>query len=427
VSAPLELVVERLGGSGDGIATAPDGTRLFIDGALPGERVRVRPEVLARDGDRRGQLLELLSLSPDRVAPPCPHFGPCGGCRLQHLALPAYAGFVEGKVRFALASRGLDEVEIRPADLSPPNSRRRIRLAWQRTAKGTLLGLRQARSNRIVDLSTCLIARPELVALLPPLRRLLGRLAAAAGEVALDHGPAGIDLLVIAQRPPARDDRILLAAALSEVPGVCRISWRLAAGRDSEPIVTLAEPFVQNGPLRVALVPGGFRQSTDEGEAAMRRFLNQHLAGAERVVDLFGGTGALGLALDPPPAWLQVVEADPGATAALARALGPGLKGRHIQAVRRDLDKDPLQPSELRQLDAAILDPPRAGARPQCTALAASPVPRIGYVACDPGSFARDARILVDGGYRLEAVQPIGQFLWSDEVELAAFFRREPA
>lgn len=427
MSQPFETVIARLGGGGDGVADLPDGGRIFVAGALAGERVRARPLKTGRGGDRRAALLEVITPSPDRVAPPCPHATLCGGCRLQHLALPAYAGFVEEKIRFALRGRGLDTVGMSPAELSPPQSRRRIRLAWQRTAAGLVLGMRMARSNRIVDLATCLIARPELVALLPALRPLLAALATPTGEVALDRTATGIDVLVIAEQAPGLDDRIRLAAALPDLPGVCRVSWRRTEARNSEPIATASEPITQQGPVRVPLAPGGFRQATDEGEAAMRRFLNRHLGGARHVVDLFGGSGTLGLALDPLPARLQVIEADPAVTDALARALGPGIKGSAITVLRRDLDKDPLSPKELRGVDAAILDPPRTGARAQCVALAASDVPRIGYVSCDPGSFARDARILADGGYHLEAIAPIGQFLWSDAVELAGFFRRLPA
>ncbi|WP_027136244.1 class I SAM-dependent RNA methyltransferase [Geminicoccus roseus] len=423
----VELVIERLGGRGDGIAVHPDGRRLFVDGALAGERVRVQAPEGRRGGDEHWDLLEVLKPSDKRVDPPCPHATACGGCRLQHLALPAYADFVADKIRSALSTRGLDPALVAPTDLSPPHSRRRIRLAWQRTASGMLLGMRQARSRRIVNLATCLIARPELVALLPALRLVLGRLDSASGEAALDHTPSGIDVLLLGERPPSPNDRTRLAQALADLPGVCRISWRAARERQSETLVSLGEPLLQRGPARVALAPGGFRQATREGETAMLAFLNRHLQGARQVADLFGGTGALGLGLDPLPARLQIVESDPGAVDATSKALAAGIKGTKASVLRRDLEKDPLRLPELRGTDAVILDPPRAGARSQCMVLATSRIPQIGYVSCDPGSFARDARILVDGGYRLMAVQPIGQFLWSDEVELASYFRHEAA
>jgi len=421
----MEVRIEALGGRGDGIARLADGSRLFVAGALPGERVLVRPE--RRQGERRAQLVTVLEGSPERVAPPCPHFGNCGGCRLQHLALPSYAAFLEQRIRAALEARGLESVPIEPVELSPPASRRRLRLAWRRVGKNVVLGMREARSARIVDLTTCLIARPALVALLPSLRALLAALGTADGEIALEDSEAGVDVVVITQKPLAMPDRIRLAASLPELAGVCRISWRSAAGHESEPVATAAVPFAQHGPIRIELVSGGFRQATDAGLAVMRRFLNRHLAGARHVLDLYGGTGALGLALAPLPARLDVVEGDQAATAALARALGQGIRGSRVSVQHRDLERDPLQLAELRAVDAVILDPPRAGARPQCTVLAGSRVGRIGYVSCASGSFARDARILVDGGYHLVGVQPIGQFLWSDEIELAAIFQREPA
>ena len=425
MSASIEVEIDRLGARGDGIAENVNGLRLFVDGALAGERVEVRLSGAARQNARQGELVRVLRPSPERTTPPCPHAGPCGGCRLQHLASPSYAVFLEHKVRAALRSRGLESIDISSAVLSPPHERRRLRLAWQRTVGGLLLGMRQAQSKRIVDWTICVVAKAALVVLLKPLRAVLGDLSVAAGEVALDLGPAGIDVVLMSSRPPSLDDRMSLAASVGQLAGVCRISWHLEGERSSEPVIMLAEPFVCHGPLQIALPPGAFRQATDTGETAIRGFANEQLATCGTIVDLFGGIGALSLGLNPLPHRICVVEGDLAAVSALRLAVGRQSKAGKVEAIRRDLEKDPLQPKELHGVDAAIIDPPRAGARSQCHSLATSDVQRVVYVSCDAGSFARDARILVDGGYRLQRVLPIGQFLWSDQVELAASFLRQ--
>ena len=427
MTIPVEVTIDRLGGGGDGLVGSFDGSRMFVPGALAGEVVEVRPAGQTRQGERSAELVRVLRPSPDRVEPPCPHAADCGGCSLQHLALPAYAAFLEQKVRSALHRQHLDRADILPADLSPLGSRRRIRLGWQRTTRGMVLGMRERGSHRIVDWTTCLVAKPELVAALGPLHRLLSDLSAKSGEVAMDYGAAGIDLLLLTDGSPRLEDRVLLAAALDLLPGVCRISWSASRDRESEPIVTRSEPFTRHGLFQIALAPGGFRQATDAGEATIVKFLNQHIAKRDYVVDLFGGSGTLGLELRPLPGRLRIVEADATAVASVAMALAAHKGATRIDVVRRDLDRDPMRDKELLGVDAIIIDPPRAGARRQCSELAKNGPEQVIYVSCDPGTFARDARILCDGGYRLGPVQPIGQFLWSDRVELAASFRRHAA
>ncbi|HEX2525555.1 MAG TPA: hypothetical protein VHL31_04535, partial [Geminicoccus sp.] len=344
----LDVRIDHVGSKGDGIVLGQDG-RLFVEGALAGERALVRPLAGRDGGDRRAVLVEILEPSAERVIPPCPHAGPCGACRLQHLSLPAYGRFLEEKVKAALHARGLDPALVRPAALSPPADRRRVRLAWQREGSGTVLGTRMPRSHRIVDLATCLVARQELMAVLPGLRRLLGRIAPASGEVALDLTEAGVDVLIIATQSPSTSDRTRIAAAFAELPSLCRIAWRSEKLREVEVLLSRSEPIVQHGPLRLAPTPGAFRQATAHGEAAMHVFLQEHLGGARNVVDLFGGIGSLGLSLAPLPRRLQVVEGDLAAVDTLRRAIAGGVKGCHITALRRDLHKEPMTARELRE------------------------------------------------------------------------------
>lgn len=421
MSAAGTLVrIERLGGRGDGIARLPDGRQLFVAGTLPGEEVMVGP---VREG--RAEPIGIVVPSPERVTPACIHVDRCGGCSLQHLSMAGFARFVEAKVANALAARGLD-APVAPAILSPPGARRRLRLGFSRRKGRVWLGHRARRSHDIVDLAMCPIAEPALVALVPPLREVLGRLGAAEGELALDRTASGIDLVVLTAAPPTLDDRMELAA-FAEAHDLARISWRTGRAREAEPVIVRRLPVLRHGELVIDQPAGGFRQPTDQGEAAIRTAVGAHLAGCTSVIDLFGGTGALGLALSPPPTRLTIVEADPLAVSTVQAALRRRPPSRRIEAVRRDLDRAPLPAAELDRADGIIIDPPRRGAEAQAAELARARPPRIAYVSCDPGTFARDARLLVDGGHRLVRVVPIGQFLWSDQIELVATFTCEPA
>jgi 23S rRNA (uracil1939-C5)-methyltransferase len=401
---PVEVVVESLGGRGDGIAVR-DGRRLFVPLALPGDRVRVRPGA-AVEGGFRAEPVAWLERAP-RALPPCPHFGTCGGCALQHLPGDAYAAWIVERIRTALARRGL-EAPIEPPRISPPGSRRRARLAYD----GRSLGLRARRSRRVVDLAVCPVLRPELEAILSPLRDLLSGLDGRVPEVSPTLTDAGIDLLLHAAGAPALADRERLAA-FAESLDLARVTW------GGEPIVTRRPPSLRLGPLTVDVPPGAFLQATAEGEKALAAEVARGLEGARRVVDLFAGLGALTLPLLETGAAIRAVDADSGMIAALRGAAA----GHRVVAEARDLERRPLQPGEL-DADGVVLDPPRAGARAQAEALARAPVRRLVMASCHPPSFARDARILTGGGWRLQRVVPIAQFLWSAEVELAATFAR---
>jgi 23S rRNA (uracil1939-C5)-methyltransferase len=418
LAAGAEAVVDidRLGAQGDGEARL-DGQTVRLEGALPGERWQARLSGRRREG-WDAQALHRLA-GPDRAKPACRHFGTCGGCRLQHAPVAVYAGFKRQRIVTALARRGLGEVEVAPPMISPPGSRRRLRLAWLRADRRVVLGLHERRSHRVVDLAECPVARPELVTLLPALRDLLGDVAAVGreGELQLTATSSGVDLLLDAAGPPSLDERERLAIFARTV-GLARLSLATAGSVDI--IAALREPAVSFGSTAVALPPGAFLQATAEGEAALCAGIASALRPRDRVVDLYAGLGALGLAaLAAGARSVHAVESDPAAATALAAAHRPGLS-----VETRDLARRPLLPAELARFDLVILDPPRAGAAPQARELVASTVPRVAYAACDPESFARDARTLVGGGYVLERVQPVDQFLWSAEVELIAAFAR---
>jgi len=416
----IELVIDRLGGGGDGIGTVED-HRVYVPFAAPGDRVRARlgrPEGQAY----RGEFVELAQPGPNRREPPCPHFGPCGGCQVQHLAPPVYAEWKRGLLVSALARGGL-ETEIAPLVETPPRSRRRASLAARHGRSGVFLGFNEAGSSRIVDLTDCVVLRPEITALLPPLRTILADILPenAGADVAVTLLDDGIDLVVEAEAGPDLHRREKLAG-FAAAQDLARLSWRGTDGF-TDPVAHRRAGVVHFDGVPVAVPPGGFLQASAEGEAALTKLVRDGVGQAKRIADLFCGAGTFALPL-ARGAQVTAIDGEAASVEALATAARRGGRGERITAQRRDLFRQPLTAAELRGFDAVVFDPPRAGARDQAEALAASAVPVVVAVSCNPSSLARDARILVDGGYRLERATPVDQFLWSPHLEAVAVFRR---
>ncbi len=343
--------------------------------------------------------------------PPCRHFPTCGGCQLQHLTDQAYAAYCESRVVGALAQKDL-AAEIRPAHLSPPRTRRRATLRALRAGGRIVLGFNEAGSNKVVDLVECHVLHPTLFGLLKPLRRLLTGMTGKAGEVALTLANEGPDLLIRGFSAEGLE-AVEALSAFGDANGLARLAMDEGYGPEVryEPVPATVSLSGHEVPLPVA----AFMQATADGEAALVAAVREAEGDAKSSADLFAGIGTFALALDGQ---VTAAEASRDAILALKRA-APDVAAEH-----RDLYRRPLDAAELAAFDAVVLDPPRSGAEEQVKALAASSVPRIAYVSCNPGTFARDARILVDGGYRLEWVLPVGQFRWSTHVELAACFLR---
>ena len=350
---------------------------------------------------------------PHRQLPPCRHFPECGGCQLQHVDDMAFAAFVEGRVAGALAQQGI-ECEVRPAHLSPPRSRRRATLRALKAGGRVVIGFNAEKSNRIIDMAECHILRPELFALVAPLRQLLSLLLAPkrTAEVQLTLADQGPDLLL----KGVKAEGFAAAQGLvdfAEANGLARLALDEGLGPEVRWEPQPATVTLSGRP--VPLPVGAFLQATADGEAVLVEAVREALDGAEEVADLFAGIGTFALAL---PGKVRAAEASRDAVLALKRA-APTIHAEH-----RDLYRRPLMADELAGLDGLVLDPPRAGAEAQVAQLAGSTVPRIAYVSCNPATFARDAAVLVRGGYRLVWVKPVGQFRWSTHVELAACFTR---
>lgn len=405
----MDVQIDHLGAQGDGVLDW-HGERLIVPLAMPGESWRVR----RRGQERIVEPLSCLAPSPERRPPVCGHFGVCGGCTLQHLPEAAYDALLIGRIEGALRSRGLASPGPIELHRSPLGSRRRLRLGF--TADGQL-GFRRRLGRQLVKIGECPIGRPSLVALIEPLGRLLRRLeaASAGGEVtltALDDGP---EVVLHMQRDPGLEDREALAG-FAAAEGLARLAISVA-GASAEPVAVPLPPRLTVAGVALAVPPAAFLQATAEGEAALQDFVARQLDGARKVVDLFSGLGTLSLGLAEAGASVRAFD---GAAELIGACRHP-----HVQAVRRDLQQSPLQPDELRGCDAVILDPPRAGAAAQVEALAASAVPRLVYASCEPATFARDAAVLVAGGFRLVALEAVDQFLFASDVELVACFVRD--
>ena len=353
-----------------------------------------------------------LAFGPHHQEPPCRHFPECGGCQLQHADDQAYRGYLVSRVETALAQHGLS-TEIREPHLSPPRTRRRATLRALRVGKGMVIGFNAAKSHQIVDMRDCHILRPELFALVEPLRRLLGGLLQPkrTAEVQLALVDGGADVLLKGVEAQGLDAIEALTAFGAE-HRVARLS--VDQGLGPEAIYEPEPATVTLSGTRIGFPVGSFLQATDDGEAALVEAVREVTSEARRIADLFAGLGTFSLALRAAYA----AEASRDAAAALKRAT-PSTTVEHRDLYRRPLDRD-----ELNRFDAVILDPPRAGAAEQAMQLAGSSVAKIAYVSCNPATFARDAKTLADGGYRLEWVKPVGQFRWSTHIELAARFSR---
>jgi len=356
---------------------------------------------------------------PHHQTPPCRHFPTCGGCTLQHVDDAAYADYLVDRIAGALAAQGL-ATEISRPHLSPPRTRRRASLRAERIGRKILLGFNEGQSRKIVDLAECWILLPELFALLAPLRGLLAILLAdkKGCGVELALADQGIDLLLTGIDP----DGLPAIEAINDFAAAHRLA-RVSTdgGYGAEARWEPRPATVTLGGVAVALPAGGFLQATADGEAALLGAVREAVGDAKTIADLFTGLGTFAL---PLSASAKVLAAEGARDAILALKAAAGQAGRAIVADHRDLFRRPYTAAELSRFGAVVLDPPRAGAKEQAAELARAALPRIAYVSCNPGTFARDAKLLVEGGWRLDWVRPVGQFRWSTHVELAASFRR---
>lgn len=403
----------RIAAKGDGVTASGR----FAWGAAPGD-------LLLPDGT--------IQAGPHHVAPPCRHFGRCGGCQLQQLDEESLAAFVEARVTNASASQELGAERVAPPHLSPPGSRRRAALRAESSQGRVVIGYREAKSHRLVELAECPVLDPAIVAILPDLRKLLIRVSQGKGAGKGKHAhaklAADLDLTVTDQgldigiKGLSAEGLAATEALLDFARDHALARLTLDPGYGPETVWEPEPVTVTLGGVAVPCPPGSFLQATRDGEAALIAAAREWLQGCASVADLFSGLGTFAFALAGPGIKVLAVEA--ARDASLACKAAAAQAQRPVHALHRDLFRNPLLPAELDRFAAVLLDPPRAGAREQVERIADSAVPRVVYISCNPSSWARDAALLVDAGYRLAELRPVGQFRWSTHVELASLFVR---
>ncbi|UTP38071.1 RNA methyltransferase [Phenylobacterium sp. LH3H17] len=409
----LEVVIESVGGEGDGIAAGP----IFAPFTLPGERVRLAP------GGERRDVEQILQASAERVVPPCPHFGVCGGCALQHWEHDAYLAWKVDRLRRTLARERI-ETEFLPAVAAPPASRRRLALHARPGGRGAArLGFKARKSWDVVDIEVCPIADPALQAALPALRALAAPLfehAKSAPTLHVTLTATGIDVDITGVE---RKSGGLSADARMRLAEIAAQGDFARVTLDGEPAYLVRQPMVRLGPATVALPAGAFLQAVPAAEAAMAALAVEACAGADRIADLYCGVGTFTFRLAGVAPVLACDSSAPAIHALNAAvSTAPGVKG--IVGEHRDLARRPVLAEELKRIDTVVFDPPRAGAAEQSAEIARSKVARAVGVSCNPATFARDARILIDGGFTLDRLLPVDQFLWSPHIELVGVFSR---
>lgn len=406
----MKVIIERLGHLGDGIAQGPE-RAIYVPGMLPGEEV---------EGELQGDQLadfRIVTPSVNRVKPPCVHAKTCGGCMMQHASDAFVAEWKLGIVKGALAGQGL-EAPFRPIITSPRNSRRRATIAARRTKSGALMGFHARASDMVVDVPHCQLLHPDLIATFPGLEALVKLGGSRTAEVSLTvtRSLSGADVMVVGGK--TLDSALQLELArVTETYGFARLTW------NGETVALRTAPMQRFGKALVSPPPGAFLQATQEGERALLQSVALAIGPARKIVDLFAGVGTFALPL-AERAEVHAVEGDAAMMAALEKGARNAEGLKRVTVETRDLFRRPLEDDEFKGVEAVVIDPPRAGAEAQMAVLAKSKVPVIASVSCNPISFARDAKLLIAGGYHLDWVQVVDQFRWSAHVELVARFSR---
>ncbi|WP_430465925.1 class I SAM-dependent RNA methyltransferase [Tabrizicola sp.] len=406
----MKLTIDRLGHHGDGIAIGDHGP-IYVPGCLPDEEV---------EGDLVKDTLtnvRIITPSSNRVKPPCAHARSCGGCLMQHVSDAFVADWKQGIVVGALAAQGLS-APFRPIATSPARSRRRATLSARKTKGGVQMGFHARASDTLVAVPNCQLLHPDLIAAFPALEALvkLGGSRTVEVQLTITRSLAGADVAVTGGKPLDAQMQMEMAR-LCEAEKIARLTW------NGETVALRAAPMQRFGRALVAPPPGAFLQATAEGEQALLQAVALAIGPASKVVDLFAGSGTFSIPL-AERAEVHAVEGEATMIAALEKGARAAEGLKRLTTETRDLFRRPLEPDEFKGVEAVVIDPPRAGAEAQVAVLAKTKLPVIAYVSCNPATFARDARVLVEAGYRLDWVQVVDQFRWSSHVELAARFSR---
>jgi 23S rRNA (uracil1939-C5)-methyltransferase len=408
------LTITGLGWRGDGTAETPAGP-VFVPYALPGETAEVEP--WPGHPDRR-VLINIAAASPERIAPVCPHFGTCGGCALQHWAAPNYRAWKHAQVVAALAQAGFDAPVDAMIDAHGDGRRRAVLHARRGQHDVLAVGFSAPLAHRVVAIDRCPILAPALAGTIEVAWSIAEALSGARKplDIQATATDTGLDVDVRGSGPLTSAQSAAFAR-IADRHTLARLT------RHGDIVAQRAAPMLTVGRARVALPPGGFLQATAAGEAALAKLVVENCGTAAHIADLFCGIGSFALRL-AERARVTAADSDKGAIAALQRAAATTQGLKPVEAQARDLFRRPFLPAEMKAFDCVVFDPPRQGAEAQARALAASAVPAVVAVSCNATTLARDAKILVDGGYRLTRVTPVDQFRYSPHMEIVARLER---
>jgi 23S rRNA (uracil1939-C5)-methyltransferase len=404
------LVIDHVGHRGDGVAYA-GGQSVYVPYTLGDETVEVAP--ISGQPERR-RLLQVENASPERITPFCPHFGICGGCAIQHWESEHYRAWKRNIVVETLAQAKLD-CEVYPLVDAHGLGRRRITLhARLGTHEVLKVGFAAGNSHDIIPVDRCPILDPGLSGALDAAWAVAEPLISIGKplDIQITTTEGGLDVDV-------RGSGALPAAMIATLSRVAEHHRLARLTRHGELLLMRTPPTIRIGAAQLTLPPGSFLQATVAGEETLAELVSGHCKRAKHIADLFCGVGPFALRL-AAKSRISAFDSDAGAIAALQKATASTSGLKPIKAEARDLFRRPLMAQELRDFDAVVFDPPRQGAQAQATQLAASKIPVVVAVSCNVATFARDARILIDGGYKIEGVTPVDQFRHTPHVELVA-------
>lgn len=423
----ITVTIDHLGMQGDGIAFY-EGERLFIPAVAKGDEVEINVVDVTSEGFV-GEVSALLRPSEERQKAPCPHYDLCGSCSLQHLTGSVYDNFKISQAFDALKRRNITP-KLADVFTTPPNSRRRVTLEAHNKDGKIYVGYHQRRSDKVVNIKECPILRPELTDKLQGLHRLFWNILEDGGRarVYMTITPGGIDCLFHLPQPVLSQEIKEYLLAFAKHENISRMGWQPYTDSSTKADIFYQEkiPFLPIEDTELHLPAGAFIQASDEAEAYMAKVVKKHLGKRlGKVIDLFSGCGVFALYADKHTKTIEAYDSNRKAIEALQESTMGRKVGRKLTANVRNLFTSPLSAYEMVDADVVIFDPPRAGAAEQCREIARSQVKKVIGISCHPTTFARDADILVKGGYSLDKLYVIDQFLWSAHVEVIGIFSKK--
>ena len=411
----FELDIVELGHRGDGIAYI-DGSAVYAPYTLPGEKIKSR----VRNG--RGEIIQLLEDSPQRIEPVCRYFGVCGGCDLQHMKNQSYLNWKQAQVEKALRHRGIANSSVEPPIETQAGTRRRVTFTAERNKAEFVFGYSRRARHEVIEIEDCPLLTSTVRAAMSDLRSLSEALLPENGRLSLlvTEAKNGFDLYA------NHFDGTATGFDYTNLEAITRHAQKSGCARltvNDELLLSFADPQISIAGFDVSLPPGGFLQATEASEHQLQSLVVRALGNSASIVDLFCGCGTFALRL-AKTGQVLAVDSSEEAVAALARAAQKDSTLKKLTTNCRDLFDEPLLAKELNRFEAVVFDPPRKGAAAQAHQIAKSDVAKVAAVSCDPGTFSRDAQILIEGGYQLDWVVPVDQFLWSHHIEIVAAFSR---